>query len=983
MGIAGGNNDSNVVVLDPEHLESPMTHLPTGAVTFLFTDIEGSTQLWEQHPEAMKSALAKHDSILRETVESNHGHIIKTTGDGVHAVFASALDAVLAVLATQRQFQSPIANLRLKIRVGLHTGAAEARDGDYFGPSLNRTARLMAVGAGGQILLSAVTAKLAQGHLPDGVSLRDLGEHHLKDLIHPEHIYQVVAPDLRADFPPLKSLDALVNNLPIQLTSFVGREAEVAEVKRLLVTTHLLTLTGSGGTGKTRLSLQAAADLLPSFAGGVWWVELAPLADPALIPQTVAATLGLRAEGNRPVLEALTEYLREKTVLLILDNCEHVILACARLAETLLSTCPDLRILASSREALGIPGEVTFRVPSLSLPDARGPAPDEARLDSEAARLFVERAKSALPDFTITGHNAPAIAEVCRRLDGIPLAIELAAARVNVLRVEQVAARLSDRFRLLTGGSRTALPRQQTLRAMMDWSYDLLQDDERLLLRRTSVFAGGWELEAAESICGWKGLEANEVLEVLTRLVNKSLVVAERHSGAEARYHLLETVRQYAREKLSEAGEIEEARNRHLEYFMHLAEAAEPELLRSKQVGWLKRLEDDFDNFRAALEWSQGDPAPLRSEKTLEKGLRLGSAIWRFCLRHGYAHEFDERLSQLLAHPGAASRTPARAKALTALSILCVWQTNYARARALAEESLALHQELGDPQGEAASLSALGNAARLQDDAVWPSHFLKSLALSRSLKDHSGLSEVLILFGYNLTSKEPEQAQAYLEEGLALARERGDVISMAGALDYLGALALRQGNLPQARLWLEESLAIQRPLGAPGYVNTLGYLGQLARYEGHPAQARVYCEEALSMSQNAGMTSIFLWSLIDLGHIALQEGQWEETQTLFVKALRQFGAVGRKKGVLYAVEGLASLAAQQRQPERTARLFAWAATARKTNDLPLLPGERAEVDRHLALAKSQLDDATFEALWVEGREMTMEKAIQSALQTST
>lgn len=966
-----------------------MTHLPTGTVTFLFTDIEGSTQMWEQHPEVMKSALAKHDSILREAIESNHGHLIKTTGDGVHAVFEKTINGINATLAAQRALKGATKVSEasvvwsLRVRMGLHTGEAELRAGDYYGQALNRVARIMSVAHGGQILLSGITAEIVREHLPNNISLQGLGEHRLKDLIRPEHLYQLVAPDLPKDFPPLKSLDALLNNLPIQLTSFVGREAEIAEVKRLLGATHLLTLTGSGGTGKTRLSLQVAADLLPSFAGGVWWVELAPLADPALVPQTVAATLGLRVEGNRPVMEALAENLREKTVLLILDNCEHVILACARLAETLLSACPDLRILASSREALGIPGEVAFRVPSLSLPDAHGPASDEARLDYEAVRLFVERAKSALPDFTVTGHNAPTIAEVCRRLDGIPLAIELAAARVNVLRVEQIAARLSDRFRLLTSGSRTALPRHQTLRAMMDWSYDLLQDDERVLLRRTSVFAGGWALEAAETICGWKGLEANEVLEVLTRLVNKSLVVAERHSGAEARYHLLETVRQYAREKLAEAGEIEEARDRHLEFFMHLAEAAEPELLQSKQLGWLKRLEDDFDNFRAALKWSQGNQASLRSEKTVEKGLRLGGAIWRFCLRYGYAHEFDERLSQLLAHPGAASQTPARARALTALSILCVWQTDYVRARALAEESLVIHQKLDDLQGEAASLYALGNAARLQDDAAWRSLFLNSLTLSRSLKDKSGISEVLILFGYNLTSKEPEQAQAYLEEGLALSRERGDVISMAGALDYLGVLALRQGNLTQARAWLEESLAIQRPLGAPGYVNTLGYLGQLARYEGLYPQARAYCEETLSMSQNAGMTSIFLWSLVDLGHVALHEGQWEEAQTSFAKALRQFGAVGRKKGVLYAVEGLASLAARQRQPERAARLFAWAATARKTNDLPLLPGERAEVDRHLALAKSQLGDPAFEALWVEGRETTMEKAIQNALQTST
>jgi len=792
------------------------------------------------------------------------------------------------------------------------------------------------------------------------------------------------------------------HNLPAPLTSFIGREKEIEQIKGLLAPlplsagdpgsrseaeqgapgarARLVTLTGSGGTGKTRLALEVARERVPAFTDGVWFVEFAPIADPALVPQPVLAALGLREATGHPALAMLADYVRDRALLLLFDNCEHLIDACARLAETLLSAGPNVHLLATSREALGIAGEMAVRIPSLSLPEAQTTRRD-ILLESEAGRLFADRAQTAWPDFVVTDDSVPAIVQVCCRLDGIPLAIELAAAWVKTLRVEQISARLDDRFRLLTGGSRTALPRHQTLRALIDWSYNLLQDDERTLLKRLSVFAGGWTLEAAETICGGKDLEASEVLEVLARLVNKSLVIAERHSGAEARYRQLETVRQYAREKAVEAGEYREIRNRHLEYFTRLAEAAEPELLRSNQVTWLNRLQAEFDNLRAALHWSQEADASLLFAEAVTHGLRLGSAIWRFCLRQGYASELVETLTGLLSRPEAATRTSPRARALAALSLLTIWQADYARARAQAEESLAIHRELGDQPGEAISLYALGSAAQQLDDTAWQPLFLESLALSRLLQDKPGISEVLILFGQFLMRREPERAQAYLEEALALSRERGDIISMAGALDYLGTFALWQGNLPQARLRLEESLAIQRPLGAPGYVHTLEYLGLLALYEGDYVQARAYCQETLTMSKNAGVRSTYLWSLVDMGWIALHEGQWGESQASFVGALRQFAAAGHKLGVCCAVEGLAGLAAQRNQPERAARLFAWAAAARKMIDHPLWPVEQAEVDRNLSEARAQLGGATFEASWAEGRAMTMEQVIAYALET--
>jgi class 3 adenylate cyclase len=480
--------------------------LPTGTITFLFTDIEGSTRLWEQYPAAMEAALARHDALAEAVIEQHEGRLVKHRGEGdsLFAVFARAVDAVAAAVALQQALAAEPwpAEAAPRVRMSLHTGDAAFREGDYFGAAVNRCARLRAVAHGGQLLLSSATQELIRDALPDEVSLRDLGEHRLRDLARPERIFQLLHPDLPSDFPPLTSLNSLPHNLPQQVTSFIGREKEMAEVRRLLATTRLLTLTGSGGTGKTRVSLQVAADLLEGGGDGVWLVELAPLADPGLVPQAVATALGIREEPGKPLSQSLVDFLKPKRLLLLLDNCEHLLSACAELAELILRSCPGVQILATSREGLNIPGETTYRLPSLTLPDPRQPTPTAESLSQyEAVRLFIDRATAAVPSFAVTNQNAPAVAQLCVRLDGIPLAIELAAARVKAMSVEQINGRIADMFRLLTGGSRTALPRQQTLRAAIDWSYDLLSEKEKILLRRLSVFAGGWTLEAAEQVC--------------------------------------------------------------------------------------------------------------------------------------------------------------------------------------------------------------------------------------------------------------------------------------------------------------------------------------------------------------------------------------------------------------------------------------------------------------------------------------------------
>ncbi len=485
---------------------------PAPPTTFLFSDIEGSTRLWEQEPQRMQSALARHDALSRAAVEGHHGRVVKMTGDGLHAAFADPVDALLAMLEMQQALAERDAanDLELRIRCGLHLGAEQRRDGDFFGRAVNRAARIMSAAHGGQMLLSQAVAERVEQRLPGDVSLRDLGSVRLRDLETPEHVYQVVHAKLRADFPALRSLEATPNNLSQHLNSFVGRERELAETRKLLASTRLLTLLGVGGIGKSRLSTQLAAEVLDDYADGVWFVELAPLSDPAMVAQAVASVLGVVEDAGRPIVEALVKFVRDRNLLVVLDNCEHLVHACADLAKKLLQAGANLRIVASSRTYLQIAGETTYQVPTLSVPDPKRESRPEQLAEHEAVRLFIDRASSLQPSFRLNAQNAAAIADVCHRLDGIPLAIELAAARTRALSVEAIAARLNDRFRLLVTGDQTVLPRQRTLRALIDWSFDLLSEAERMLLLRLSVFAGGWTLEAAEAVGAGEGTASAE-----------------------------------------------------------------------------------------------------------------------------------------------------------------------------------------------------------------------------------------------------------------------------------------------------------------------------------------------------------------------------------------------------------------------------------------------------------------------------------------
>ena len=526
-----------------------MTELPSGTVTFLFTDLAGSTRLWEEHPDAMRPALARHDELLRDAVADHGGHVVKTTGDGIHAVFATAHDALDAAVAMQLGLGEASfgETVSLRVRIGVHTCEAQHRDGDYFGSEVNRAARLMSIAHGGQVVASASTRSLVR----DGsVELVDLGEHRLRDLTMAERVFEVRAPGLPTGFPPLRSLNAFPGNLPRQLTSFVGRHQELADIAKALDEWRLVTVTGTGGVGKTRLAVQVAAETLPRFADGAWWCELAVASDGETMAQVVAAELAISQRAGMSLAASVSDYLRPKELLLVLDNCEQLLGPVSDLAEQVLRECARVRILATSREGLAVDGERVWPLRSLPLPDATG-----AEIETnDAVRLIAERAQAARANFAVDDANVGAVGEICRRLDGIPLAIELAAARVVSMSPSEISGLLDERFRLLTGGRRSAVERHQTLRATVDWSYSLLEERERAVFDRLGVFAGSFDARAAQMVVVGDGVEAWDVLDALAELVAKSMVVADETSDGTTRYQMLETLRQYARGTHRRAG---------------------------------------------------------------------------------------------------------------------------------------------------------------------------------------------------------------------------------------------------------------------------------------------------------------------------------------------------------------------------------------------------------------------------------------------
>jgi predicted ATPase/class 3 adenylate cyclase len=908
--------------------------LPTGTITFLFTDIEGSTRLWERHHAAMQQALAHHDAILREAIESNDGYLVKTTGDGAHAAFAIAADAIAACLVAQRALTAHVwGELSITSRMAIHSGAAEQRGGDYYGPALNRAARLMEAGHGGQILLSLATEELVRDHLPGGIALRDMGERRLKDLIRPERVFQVIAPDLRAEFPPLRTLDARPNNLPAQTTPFIGREKEIRAIKEQLsnVNVRLLTLSGVGGAGKTRLALQVAADTVDDFEHGVFFVPLAALTDPALVLQTIAQAFDVRETAGRHLKEQLKNHLREKQMLLVLDNFEQVIDA-ATLVTDLLSAAPRLKVLVTSRELLRLSGETDYPVPPLSLPDPKRLPPVERLTQYEAVALFIERAVAVKPAFTVTNENAPAVAEICYRLDGLPLAIELAAAHVRVLPPQRMLSELSHRLRFLMGGARDLPARQKTLRGAIDWSHDLLSGDEQKLFRRLAVFVGGSTLEAIEAVCNIEG--DLKILETVESLVGKSLVKQTEDRG-EPRFATLETIREYAGERLVAAGDEEGVRERCWDYFLELAEEAEPKSVGAEQAQWLRRLDQEHDNLRSALDWSLAQAGS-------EGSLRLCGALQRFWWTRGYLSEGREWCTRVLGKAGAQERTGERAKALKAAGVLAYQQGDYPAARALDAECLAIQRQLGDRRGIAGSLNNLGLVACDQGD--FPA------------------------------------ARLLHEESLTIVRQLGDRKGIANSLNNLGNVAYDQGDFSSALGLYEESLAIARELGdREGIARVLGNLGNVAKHQGDLTSARALHEESLAIKRELGYRQRIASSLNSLADLSIDEGDFASALALYREALVIGRELGERLRIAFSLEGLAAVVAALGSSLRAACIWGAADRLRAEAGSPLPPKDRPAYDRRVAAARTREDNAAFDRAWQQGRALTLEQAMELAL----
>ena len=918
--------------------------LPSGMVTLVFTDIEGGVGLWEAGREAVAEASARYDRIVREQVEAAGGHVFEAVGGAFRAVFADPAAALASAAAIQRAIGAERwpPGVPIPVRVAVHAGACAERGGDYAGPVVRRAAGLLAVGHGGQVLVTGAAYELLAGRLPGGIGFRDLGEHRLPDLGRAERVFQVTGAGLAGEFGVLRSLDdpALRHNLPSQPTSFVGRAAELAELRSLVSGgSRLVTVAGPGGIGKSRLALQVAAGALDGAGDGVWLVELAPVAEPELVARTVVALLGVHEEPGRPVLDTLANAVGDRHLLVVLDNAEHVLGAAAKLADALLRSCPRVCLLVTSREPLGISGEHVFRVAPLPVPPTGLAVPGELA-GFESVQLFAERAVLYRHGFALDDANAAAVAAVCVRLDGIPLALELAAARLGSLSVPEISSRLDQRFRLLTGGSRTALPRHQTLRALIDWSYDLLTPDEQVVLGRLSVFAGGWTLAAAEAVTAAGDAGEWQVLDHLAALVGKSLVLADEIQGS-TRYRLLETIRHYAAERLARrpGGELGETRAAHRDYYLGLVETADLHLRGPDEAAWLDRLEADFDNIRAALAFSVADP------DSAEPGLRLAAGLHRFCNMRGHGVEVLEALTILLERPDAQTPTRARARALTVTCHLRDYFGDDPAPPSMADEAIRIARDLAD---DAITADALAQLCWLSfehgDLPAALAQIDEAVGLARRARDPRLIAYILSRRAvFNSEAGNLDAAFADNQEAITLSRAAGDNYRLATTLANLAIDEHAAGKLPAARAHLQEASTLADNLGYQNLsVGLRQNLGLVDLIDANPRHARRHFIDSLDIARITGVKSYVHGALLGLALAAGADGDPTFAATLHGVADQQYEQAGRAFEVIEA-------------------------------------GLRA---RDHAQLRATLGDAAFEAAYARGRTLSQADAITMATGTA-
>jgi predicted ATPase/class 3 adenylate cyclase/Tfp pilus assembly protein PilF len=970
-----------------------VTDLQPEIITFLFTDVEGSTRLWEAQPRAMSVALARHDALLHAAIASAGGTVFKTVGDAFCAAFPAPEAAIEAAVVAQKALSAdvPEALTPLKVRMAIHSGPAERRAGDYFGPPLNRVARLLATAHGEQIIVSRAAGDLARNSLPPGITLRDLGAHALKDLLDAEHVYQVIAAGLPIDFPPLRTPQRYLHNVPHPATPLIGREREIATARATLglsssgdgqsggdqQTARLLTLTGPGGAGKTRLSLHLAAELGAEFTDGAAFVPLADVTNPVLVPVAIASALDLGDTSGEPPRDLVFAHLRDRHLLLVLDNFEQVMSAVPLVAD-LLTHCPRLRVVATSRERLSLRGEQELPVPPLALPKTPlRRATDETSVEdasaaieevrrSEAVRLFVSRAQSVKPGFEITTSNAAAVAEICSRLDGLPLAIELAAARIRLLSPDALLARFDRRLDVLDRGPRDLPARQQTMRDTIAWSYDLLDPDEQRLFTHLSIFAGGATLEAAAAIADDAENGGGMAdLELIESLADKSLIQL---TGDDSRIRMLQTIRDFGQERLAESPACEVIPRRHADYFLALAEESEQLLAGSEQTRWLDLLEREQANLRVAIDW-------LRGEGEIEDALRLGGALWRFWWLRGDIDEGRQQLESLLAETLPVS--PAvRAKALNGAGVLAESQGDWDTATCFHDESLRISRQIGDQHGVAWSLNNLGVVAINQGDHTRAQALLEeNLAVAEEAHDTADVATALNDLGLIAHSRHDyDQATALWTRSLTLFRTLGNESHTARVLNNLGTVAMELRDYERAQALLTESLALLRSVGdRQGIASTLNNLAEIAGSRGDAATAMGLYRESHSLALEGGNR---LYAAIAMENLAAltrsQDGDFEGVaHSRFREALLLYRAVGDKQGIASCLIGLAAAAAAQGRAGEAAALLGAASRLCESQDELTLPG----LEEAVASLRSTMGDETFEAAWQSGWTMPIDQVM--------
>jgi predicted ATPase/class 3 adenylate cyclase len=908
-----------------------------GTATFLFTDIERSTEMWERHRSAMPRALERHDHVLRDVIAACDGEVFKEVGDAFHAVFADASSAVRAAIAIQQSLRAEAWETPepIRVRVAVHAGDAERRGGDFFGPTLNRTARILAAGHGGQILLSQAVERLVEDRFPEGSALRDLGERRLKDLDRPERLFQLVADGLETDFPPLLTLDARPHNLPAQATPLVGREAELKAVRDLVLRqdTRLVTLTGPGGIGKTRIALQVAADVIDVFRDGVFFVNLTTVREPERLPAAILQAVDVTPDSGEAADVALRKWLARREILLLLDNFEQIVDAASRVAD-LLREAPRLNLLITSQAALKIRGEHGFPVGPLAVPD-ESVVEASSLTANEAVAMFVDRAQSIQPDFALDDGNAAVVAAIVRELDGLPLAIELAASRIQLFAPQALLRRLEQSFDILTSRARDLPERHRTLRNAIAWSYELLDDDEKALFRRQAVFDGGFTLESAEAICS-PPEDPVDVLEGLSSLIDKSLLRQRPTALGEPRFERLRTVLAFAVECLEASGEADRWRRRHAEHFAELADRMDEALSAQRDAkDRLDRIALEIDNLRAALKWAI-------SKDEADLAVRLCASLPALWFRTGTLEEGKGWLTRVLALRDRLSE-PSRARALNLLGRLRQIEGDNSPEVATAfEESLSVYRRLGDRRGIARALMNLGNLKRRGRDL--------------------------------------DAAEAMFHEALGIYRDLGEAFGQGGALLNLGDLYNARGDRTKAREYFEQARDIARRGGARiTYAFSLQYLGTMAVVDGDLDCAEDLYQESRREFADLGARPGLAWSQYYLAIVARERGDRERARMLFREALRGVGELGFMPGVALALIGIAGVESSEGHQRRAAVLLGAAREIHRRASLSTSPVEEKSIAEIEDAIHEALDDADVEQAMSEGREMNAAQAIALAL----